>query len=169
MNRSCELDDFPGYFVSDTGALMNTKGKVLRLRGDKDGYLRTNLYNEVDGVKQVKTVFLHRLVAKTFIPNPDNYHVVDHIDRDTTNNHVSNLRWATVSENTLNSGMSTRNTSGFKCISFIESRNKYQLTLNKDGIQKFMGYFDSADDAARRWNEIAPEHYKEFQPIGINI
>ena len=95
--------------------------------------------------------------------------MVDHIDRDTTNNHVSNLRWATVSENTLNSRMSTRNTSGFKCISFIRSRNKYQLTLNKDGIQKFMGYFDSANDAARRWNEIAPEHYKEFQPMGINI
>ena len=65
MNSICELDDFPGYFVSDTGALMNTKGKVLRLREDKDGYLRTNLYKEVDGVKQVKTVR-----PNTFYRNP---------------------------------------------------------------------------------------------------
>jgi hypothetical protein len=169
MNGIRELDDFPGYFVSDTGALMNSRGKVLKLRADKDGYLRTNLYKEVDGVKQVNTVRVHRLVAQTFISNPENYPVVDHIDRDMTNNHVSNLRWATISENTLNSGMSNRNTSGFKCISFIKSRNKFQLTMNKDGAQKFMGYFDSADDAAKRWHELASEHYKEFRPSGINV
>jgi HNH endonuclease len=169
MNDIRELDDFPGYFVSDTGALMNSRGKVLKLRADKDGYLRTNLYKEVNGVKQVKTVFLHRLVAQTFIPNSENYPVVDHIDRDTTNNHVSNLRWATISENTLNSGMSNRNTSGFKCISFIKSRNKFQLCMIVNGKNTFIGYFDTVDDAAKRWNELAPEYYKEFQPIGINV
>jgi hypothetical protein len=169
MNSICELDDFPGYFVSDTGALMNSRGKVLKLRADKDGYLRTNLYKEVNGVKQVNTVRVHRLVAQTFIPNPDNYPVVDHIDRDTTNNHVSNLRWATVSENTLNSRMSTRNTSGFKCISFIKSRNKFQLCMIVNGKNTFIGYFDTVDDAAKRWNELAPEYYKEFRPAGINV
>jgi len=169
MNDIRELDDFPGYFVSDTGALMNSRGKVLKLRADKDGYLRTNLYKEVDGVKQVNTVRVHRLVAQTFIPNSENYPVVDHIDRDTTNNHVSNLRWATISENTLNSGMSNRNTSGFKCISFIKSRNKFQLCMIVNGKNTFIGYFDTVDDAAKRWNELAPEYYKEFQPIGINV
>lgn len=41
---------------------------------------------------------LHRLIAETFIPNPENKPTVDHIDRNGLNNHVSNLRWATHSE-----------------------------------------------------------------------
>jgi hypothetical protein len=47
---------------------------------------------------------VHRLVAETFIPNTENKPTVDHIDRDATNNHVSNLRWATHSEQNYNRG-----------------------------------------------------------------
>ena len=45
---------------------------------------------------------VHRLVAEAFIPNPDGKPVVDHIDTNVRNNHVDNLRWATVRENCLN-------------------------------------------------------------------
>ena len=46
----------------------------------------------------------HRLIAQTFIPNAENKPTVDHIDRNTLNNHVSNLRWATQSEQNTNQG-----------------------------------------------------------------
>lgn len=36
---------------------------------------------------------IHRLVAEAFIPNPENYSEIDHIDTDTSNNHINNLRW----------------------------------------------------------------------------
>ena len=36
---------------------------------------------------------LHRIVAEAFIPNPENYLEIDHIDADTSNNYVSYLRW----------------------------------------------------------------------------
>lgn len=45
---------------------------------------------------------IHRLVAEYFIPNPNNYDEVDHIDRNKQNNHISNLRWVTSSMNNLN-------------------------------------------------------------------
>lgn len=45
---------------------------------------------------------VHRLVAETFIPNPENKPEIDHIDRNRANNKVENLRWVTRSENCLN-------------------------------------------------------------------
>ena len=43
--------------------------------------------------------YIHRIVANTFIPNPENKSTVNHIDGDKRNNHISNLEWATYSEN----------------------------------------------------------------------
>lgn len=47
-------------------------------------------------------IYIHRMVAETFIPNPENKPQVDHIDADRYNNHVSNLRWVTSLENSRN-------------------------------------------------------------------
>lgn len=48
-------------------------------------------------------LLLHRLVAITFLPNPNKYEVVNHIDRDKTNCDVSNLEWCSQSYNILHS------------------------------------------------------------------
>ena len=53
-----------------------------------------------DGSQHTENI--HRLVAKVFIPNPENKPEVDHIDTVRTNNHVSNLRWVTRKENAYN-------------------------------------------------------------------
>ena len=50
-----------------------------------------------------KCHIVHRLIAKTFIPNPENKRYVDHIDFNEQNNHVENLRWVTAKENTAHS------------------------------------------------------------------
>ena len=55
-----------------------------------------------------KTYLAHRLIAETFIHNPENKAEVDHIDRNRCNNAVKNLRWATRSENQRNTPRSDR-------------------------------------------------------------
>lgn len=83
------------YQVSNLGNIKSFyTGKILK-GGNYKGYLRLNLYK--NGVKSM--VSIHRLVAQTFIPNPENKPEVNHIDEDTTNNMVSNLEWMTSKEN----------------------------------------------------------------------
>lgn len=63
--------------------------KILKPRKDKGGYLMVNLSK--DG--KLKTFKVHRLVALHFLPNPNNYTEVNHIDENKENNAVSNLEW----------------------------------------------------------------------------
>ena len=49
--------------------------------------------------------YYHRILARHFIPNPDNLPCVDHIDRNKTNNSIENLRWVSISDNNRNRTM----------------------------------------------------------------
>ncbi len=85
------------YMITEDGAVYNTKhyGKnIISLKSqstDKDGYNLINI--RIDG--KGKTYKVHRLVAETYIPNPNNFPEVNHIDEDKSNNSVSNLEWCT--------------------------------------------------------------------------
>ena len=81
------------YSVSETGKVYNqSTGKELKGRPQKrGGYLRVNLAG--------KDYKVHRLVAETFIPNPENKEQVNHINGKTDDNRVENLEWVSPSEN----------------------------------------------------------------------
>ena len=92
------------YEVSDKGNIKSVnyrgtgKSAIRKQSISKNGYMRVILS---DNGKN-KTYFVHRLVAAAFIPNPDNFPEIDHIDGDRANNHADNLRWVTVKENQNN-------------------------------------------------------------------
>lgn len=67
---------------------------------DKDGYKRLALVDD-NGIRKKERVC--RLVALTYIENPHNYPIVNHIDEDKTNDYVDNLEWCTVSHNAKHS------------------------------------------------------------------
>ena len=68
--------------------------KILKESIKGGGYYCVHL----NGMTYVK----HRLIAKQFVPNPNNYPCVDHINHQRIDNHVSNLRWVSSSENSKN-------------------------------------------------------------------
>jgi hypothetical protein len=72
-----------------------TQGKILKPLKTNRNYYRVDLKQN----QKNKYVSIHRLVAEAFIPNPNNYSVVNHIDCDTSNNRAENLEWCTQSYN----------------------------------------------------------------------
>lgn len=71
------------------------KEKEIKSFKDKDGYLCVSLMNN----GKQKTYKIHRLIAETFIPNPNNLPCVNHKDGNKQNNCVSNLEWCSYSWN----------------------------------------------------------------------
>lgn len=87
------------YKISKHGEIWsNWYSKVLTPTIDELGYANINLTK--DTIKHHS--YLHRLLAIQFIPNPDDKPFIDHIDRNPSNNSLSNLRWATHTENMNN-------------------------------------------------------------------
>jgi hypothetical protein len=68
------------------------------------------------GLGRKNKYLLHRLLALQFIPNPENHPMIDHIDRNKTNNNLENLRWCNRATNEQNTTRHQDNTSGFKHI-----------------------------------------------------
>ena len=142
MESFKEIEGYENYHIYDDGRLWSCKGKgrFLKPSINKWGYKHVLLYKN----RKRKSVKVHRLVAVAFIPNPENKPQVDHIDQCRTNNHLSNLRWATNSENQQNTGKSKNNTSGHKNIS--KYRNRWRFIKYIHGVET-QKYFQTLDDA----------------------
>jgi hypothetical protein len=84
------FEEYHNYEVSNHGRVRNcTTSRIIKPRVLKSGYLLVGL--RLNGVN--KDFYLHRLVALAFIPNPNNFADVDHINSDKTNNAIDNLQW----------------------------------------------------------------------------
>lgn len=97
--KAVKIKESPDYYVTDTGCLYSRKNgrfRKLKLKPTHDGYFLARF--QKTGKERI-VLGIHRLVAQTFIPNPDNKPEVNHKDGNKANNNVSNLEWVTHGEN----------------------------------------------------------------------
>ena len=116
-----DVEGFPDYLIypgddeNKEGKIWSKKRKARNGRTigncflkprDLNGYKRIALINDKINIK--KLIMVHRLVAVAYIDNPENKEMVDHINGDRSDNRLINLRWATRSENALNTHTGSR-------------------------------------------------------------
>lgn len=146
------------YIITSYGRVYSVvrRDKYCRLSGGGEikqaltptGYHFVSLYKNGKGVQE----YVHQLVARAFIPNPDNKNCVDHIDYNKSNNNVENLRWVTHKENMNNTITKMRmNNESVKYISQEGSDNPFSRKIaayTLDG--EFVGEYGSGGEACRK-------------------
>mgnify|MGYP004653004915 FL=1 len=116
------------YECDENGSVRNrTTKRILKGRKKSIGYIEYELYINNVGV------FLlgHRIVAQTFLPNPNNYPIVNHIDGNKENNHVSNLEWCDAKHNNQHAWDTGLNTDDSVALEVI------QYNLKGEEINRF--------------------------------
>lgn len=113
------------YAISNLGNVFSKYlGRNMKAYINDDGYKKIQIY--ISRTRSI-TGFIHRLVASTFIPNPDNNPIVNHKDSNRKNNNTDNLEWVTSSENALHSYTNTeRNFKGIAVIKLDENNQEME-------------------------------------------
>lgn len=147
MEEWRDIEGYEGsYMVSNTGKVKALQRVIVRERilkpGIVGGYERVNLYDE-NGAKQE---YVHRLVAKAFLDNPESLPYINHKDEDKRNNNVDNLEWCTPAYN-VNYGTSierrTKHTDHSR-INRARKKKVYQYSLKGE----FMREYESLSECA---------------------
>lgn len=134
-----DIEGYEGlYQISN---LCNVKkissGRILKQCKNAYGYLKVGLNKN----GKQKVFCIHTLVARAFIPNPENKSQVNHKDGNKTNNNINNLEWVTQQENLAHA---------FKTgLRIIKKVNQYDL----DG--KFIKTYDSITEAGKCFSSIS--------------
>lgn len=148
MTEFKTLENFPNYEINLEGEVYNKKTD-FRVKGSLNKGYRFFRLPDKQGI--ITTVSLHRLLAQTFLENPNNLNQVDHIDNNKQNNNISNLRFCTRAQNNMNRNSYSCNKEGFpeKRFKYVNWNKTYQIwqgqiTLN--GKNKFIGRGDNDEE-----------------------
>lgn len=156
MDKECwkPIKGYKKYMVSNTGKVksldyMHTgKEHILKTVVGNHGYKTICIYDN----GKSKRLLVHRLVAEAFIPNPNNYREVNHIDCNKENNNVYNLEWVTPKQNiqhAVNNGRVNFNKFRQNAAKYIQEKRIPVVAVDKTGNRY---EFTSFVEAAKKLN-----------------
>jgi hypothetical protein len=122
--------DYDDYIIFSTGKIYSLK---------RNRFLKPyfNRYYKVSLIKNKiqKSFHIHRILGICFLENPYNLPEMDHIDRNTQNNNLSNLRWSSRTLQNINRNIQKSNKLGIKGVCFCKNANSYIASWNIDDKQ----------------------------------
>lgn len=144
--ETTQIKDYEDYLISIDG--------IVTKNGKRLGFINAQGYPSVclckNGTKKFKTI--HRLVALHFISNPNSKKEVDHIDRNRTNNHISNLRWCSSMENGRNKTIIV-GSNKYTGITWCNTMKQYRARIRIQRKDVLMGYAKTENEAAEIYNK----------------
>jgi hypothetical protein len=142
-------------YFPEQGTLVSKDGKVLRdLR--KDGYVQLYIENQRQ--------YAHRVAWRLYYGEwPDRS--IDHIDGNKSNNKISNLRLADMSQQKANARINSNNTSGYRGVHWNTAANKFQALLKHRGRAYHLGLFATAKEAHVAYQKKFNEIYGKFLAV----
>lgn len=148
-----KIQDYPNYQVSNLGNVKrkykNGKEKILKNCFDKDKYFIVCMSEK--NKKTTKRVNI--LVAKAFIPNPNNYPIINHINGIKTDNRTENLEWCTYSHNSKEAyRIGLCKPTKYFLGKFGKESSKAKKIVQKDLKGNVINYFYGALEANRKTN-----------------
>lgn len=160
-----KIEGYENYSINANGEVRNDKSERIMKQG-KNG----SGYPFVILCKNGKTTFhyIHRLIGKGFIYNPNNYPCIDHKNGKKTDNSIDNLRWCSVSQNMRNAKKRENASSRFKGVSYYIRHNKWVAQCNLNRKKVFVGYYDDEREAAIAYNNfIILNHLDDFNILNV--
>jgi hypothetical protein len=157
MITQAELKDLLTY-NSDTGIF-----NWIKRNGNVAGYTTVKGYVRI--LINYKLYPAHRL-AWLYVNGSFPNKFIDHINHVCDDNRIINLREATVSQNAQNQIITTRNTSGFKGVSWDKRLRKWRACIVVLGKTKYLGCFIDKKEAHQAYCKAADEYHKEFANHG---
>ncbi len=146
----------------DTTIEVTRDGRYRRRGREWTPCLNTEGYKQINLNK--RTVRLHQIIARVFIPNPDEKPCVDHIDGNRLNNNVENLRWATMQENLRNRSPRSRPSGLPRGVQL--NKKKYLAKIRVNEMYECLGTYETPEEASAVYEARAREVYGEFyRPI----
>lgn len=138
-----DFEEFKNIITDDNKTYsnykINKKGIVVRNNKILTQHINGGYYNVgiMSDDNKGKTFKIHRLVALTFLPNPNNYQIVNHIDKNKLNNNVENLEWCTIQQNVNHSLAKKIHQIDIKTNEIIKTFNSIsEATINILGSRK---------------------------------
>ena len=122
-----EIQDYPGYKVSNLGRVMNKHSRIMKLNNVRGYELILLTKDKKQYCRQV-----HRLVALAFIPNPDNLPYINHKDECKNNNCVDNLEWCDAKYN-INYGTGISRSAASRKGRKLSEETKHKMSESKKG------------------------------------
>lgn len=150
------IPNFEKYYANECGIVINSEsGNVLTHSINNSGYAHVALYD--GGKYHFKSV--HRIVAELFIPNPDNYPVINHIDGNKLNNSIDNLEWCTQLHNVTHAALVLGTMNQYQKFHIKASKPLYGVY--PDGTKTRV--FKNAGEAAKEFNCHKPNIFRAIK------